>query len=136
MNPPDMTMAAVKMTLALVLVLALVWGAYRWTRRSLPMGQSGGKGRMIKVLANHYLGVKKTITVVEVPGSVLVLGISADRVNLLSRIDDPEVLADLRKSPAEGSPLRSFRDQLQRLTGNPGARMKTGRTEPTIERTP
>ena len=126
MNQPDMTMAAIKMILALIFVLALVWGAYRWTRRTLPATQAGGKGRLIKVLANHYLGVKKTITLVEIPGSVLVLGVSSDRVNLLSRIEDPDVLADIRKTTAETAPLRSFRDQLQRLTKGPGAKLKKG----------
>ncbi len=129
MNQPDMTMAALKMILALVFILGLIWGAYRWTRRTLPAGQAGGKGRLIKVLANHYLGVKKAITVVEVPGSVLVLGVSADRVNLLSRIEDPEILATIRKESAQPAPLRSFRDQLQRLTRGAALPQESGCTD-------
>lgn len=136
MSQPDMTLAAVKMVLALIFVLGLVWGAYRWTRRNLPAGQAGGKGRLIKVLANHYLGVKKAITVVEVPGSVLVLGVSADRVNLLSRIEDPEMLATIRKSVGQAAPLRGFRDHLQRLTRNTGMPHESGCAEAPGEQAP
>jgi flagellar protein FliO/FliZ len=116
MNSPDLTMATVKMVLALVAILAVFWGAYRWSRGSFSMGQGGfNKGRMIRVLANHYLGMKKSISVVEVPGAVLVLGISADRVNLLSRIDDPETIAALHLQSDPGA-APNFRDQLHRIS--------------------
>jgi flagellar protein FliO/FliZ len=135
MNQPEITMAAVKMILSLLIVLGLLWAVYRWTRRSLSMGQGGSSGRLIKILANHYLGMKKAITVVEVPGAVLVLGISADRVNLLSRIDDPEVLAAVQKTTGEATPARRFRDQLQRLTGVSPAKLDAEPNESTAGQT-
>jgi flagellar protein FliO/FliZ len=45
-------------------------------------------GKRIHVLESHYMGVKKTISLVQVPGKVLVLGISGDRINLLDTLDD------------------------------------------------
>lgn len=113
---PDLTMAAVKMVLSLGLVLTILWLIYRWTRRTLPAGAAGAKGQLIKVLGSRYLGVKKSITVVKVPGSVLVLGIGNDRINLLTRIDDPEILASIEEDRSVQSGKREgFRDQLQRM---------------------
>jgi len=112
---PDLTMAAVKMVLSLGLVLAVLWLAYRWTRRSLPAGAAGSKGQLIKVLGSRYLGVKKSITVVQVPGTVLVLGIGSDRINLLTRIDDPELLASMSKTTSNDEKSEGFKEQLQRM---------------------
>ncbi len=115
---PDLTLATVKMVLSLALVLAILWGIHRWSRRSLAVGTGVPKGgRWIKVLGNHYLGPKKSITVVQVPGTVLVLGVGTDQVNLLTKIDDPEVLAELAGQD-EVKTGRSFREQLQRVTRN------------------
>jgi flagellar biogenesis protein FliO len=70
---------------------------------------------LIRVLGSHYLGVKKTISIVQVPGSILVLGISADRINLLERIDDPSLLEELCQHE-ESKPGLSFKDHLQRFS--------------------
>lgn len=84
---PDMLTAGLKMIASLGLVLAvilgLLYGIRRLTRQ--PMGRPGGK--RIEVLESHFLGVKKTISLVRVPGKVLVLGISGDRINLLDALD-------------------------------------------------
>lgn len=113
---PDLTLAAVKMVLSLAVILAILWAVHRWSRRSMTTGAGPAKGRWVKVLGNHYLGPKKSIAVVQVPGTVLVLGVGTDQVNLLTRIDDPEVLAQVA-GQEEVSTGRSFREQLQRLTG-------------------
>lgn len=111
---PEMTAAALKMLLSLGIVLALVWGLYRLARRNGPAIQAGAKGKLIHVLANHYLGVKKSIAVVQVPGAILVLGIGAEQVNLLSRVDDPAVLAEFQPNDVTSN-KSTFRSQLQRL---------------------
>ena len=112
---PDLTTAAVKMVLSLLVVLALLWGLYRWARHALP---GGGKGSMIKVLASHYLGTKKSIAIVQVPGQILVLGIGAEQINLLSRIDDPEVVAEMAFPANPANRAGGFRQQLQRMTSS------------------
>ena len=114
-HAPDLTMAAIKMVLSLGLALTILWLVYRWTRRSLPAGAAAGKGQLIKVLGSRYLGVKKSIAVVQVPGTVLVLGLGGDRINLLTQIDDPEVLASLSDTPAQYAKREGFKEQLQRM---------------------
>ena len=52
---------------------------------------TSGKGRskkMIEVISNHHLGPKKSIAVVRVAGNMLVLGITDDAINLITRISD------------------------------------------------
>ncbi len=116
-TPPDLTTAALKMVLSLGFVLAILWGLCHLARRRLPFGQNGPKGRLIQVLESQYVGAKKSIAVVQVPGSILVLGIGADGVNLLTCIDDPDVMAGLKsKSSPNLKTVPSFKDQLGRLT--------------------
>ena len=113
---PDLTVAALKMVLSLGLVLGVLWLAYRWARRSLPAGATGARGRLIRVLGSQYLGVKKSIAVVQVPGTILVLGIGSEQINLLTQIDDPELLTSLSSaSEREGKGAVSFKEQLQRM---------------------
>lgn len=113
---PDMTTAAVKMMLSLGLVLAIVWGLYRVAKKRLPMVNGGGKGRLIQVVENHCLGVKKHITLVKVPGTVLVLGLGGDKVSLLARIDDPAVLQHIDNARPVTKPVLNFKAQLHRFT--------------------
>ena len=38
------------------------------------------------------MGVKKSVTMVEVPGAVLVLGVTNDHIRLLTKIEDESLL--------------------------------------------
>ena len=92
---PDMIAAGLKMIaslgVVLAMILALLYGVRKLT--SQRMGAAGGK--RIQVLESHYMGVKKTISLVRVPGKVLVLGISGDRINLLDTLDDDVVQQEM-----------------------------------------
>lgn len=112
----DLSMVTLKMVLSLAFVLAIIWGLYRAAKKKLPMVQNNGQGRQMRVLENQYLGIKKTITMVQVPGAILVLGISQDRVNLLTQIDDPAIINGITSRVDNQRSILSFRDQFQRLT--------------------
>ncbi|MGD9008311.1 MAG: flagellar biosynthetic protein FliO [Desulfobacteraceae bacterium] len=114
---PDLTMATLKMVLSLAVVLALVWGLSRLAKKKLPMANGGGKTGLIQVLESQYLGIKKSVTLVKVPGSVLVLGVSPDRVSLLSKIEEPELLSGVEADIKAQQTGLSFRAQLRRFTG-------------------
>lgn len=85
---PDMLTAGLKMFASLGVVLAMIlfllYGMKKLTRQRM----SGVGGRRIHVLESQYLGVKKTISLVHIPGKVLVLGISGDRIRLLDTLDE------------------------------------------------
>lgn len=121
---PDITTATIKMVFSLGLILALVWGLYRLAKKNLPMVNNGGRGRLIQVVESHCIGVKKHIAMVKVPGSVLVLGIGSDKMSLLSKIEDPEVVQSIEAAQRQSGQALSFKDHLRRLTGKHGFKVQ------------
>ena len=112
---PDMMATTLKMLAALALVLAGLGVFFYISKRVMRKDMGAPGGKMIRVLASQYIGVKKNISLVEVPGAVLVLGIAGDNIRLLIRIDDPTVLEQIHTSAAE-SGFASFSDHLNKLT--------------------
>jgi len=112
--PPDLISSALKMFIVLGILLGGLVIALYFTKRIMRRtGQS--KGKMIKVLANSYVGVKKSISLVEVPGSVLVLGITNDNINLLAKIDDVEIVDKVTRSENDKMSW-SFSDHIQKIS--------------------
>ena len=113
-TPPDMLTAALQMTASLGVVLGLIllllYGVRKLSRNRI--GTSGSK--RIRVIENHYLGVKKSICMVGIPGKVLVLGVSADRIQLLDTLDEtvcPEIA--VKDEPRQFGPM--LVERLQRF---------------------
>lgn len=101
---------------ALVLIVGGLIFLNHYVRRQLHAGGRRDGQRRVRVLETAHLGVKKSISMVHVPGAVLVLGVTADRISLLERIDDPD--GDLTEvaRPTGKAPARSFQDHLRQLT--------------------
>jgi flagellar biosynthetic protein FliO len=89
---PELAESFVKMVGALCLVLLLIALLYLAARRFFHKGSLGTGKNPIRLLASLYLGGKKYISLVQVPGKVLVLGIAPDRISLLETIDDEKLL--------------------------------------------
>lgn len=53
-----------------------------------------GRGKMIEVVATHFLGPKKSIAVVRVKGRLLLVGISSDSINLITELGDEDEIED------------------------------------------
>ncbi len=66
---------------AVAAVVALGLAAHRWTRRT-----AGGAGEAIRVVTSRYLGAKRFLTLVEVDGERLLLGLAGDQVSLVARL--------------------------------------------------
>jgi flagellar protein FliO/FliZ len=115
MNPgPDMTATALTMMAALAVLLGGLWLVLHAVRRFSARGGAGTGRKTVRVLASAYVGVKKNVTLVAVPGSVLVLGVTQDRISLLQTIEDKGLRAQITGTDAAGPPP-SFTSQLQRL---------------------
>jgi flagellar protein FliO/FliZ len=99
---------------ALAAVLGGLFVVVYFARRFLQRKGPASRDRLIRVLASHYIGVKKAVMLVEVPGAVLVLGVAGDRMQLLTRIDDPAILERIRSREPQVVP--SFAEHLGRLT--------------------
>jgi flagellar protein FliO/FliZ len=107
---PDILTAGLKMIaslgVVLVMILTLLYGLRKLTRQR--MGTGGGK--QIQVLESHYMGVKKTISLVHVPGKVLVVGVAGDRINLLDTLDEDDVLSRIASDETQSfGPILSQR---------------------------
>lgn len=111
---PDAMASTLQMLTALAVVLGGLFVVVYFVKRYLRKDVGGAANPLIRVIANQYIGVKKNIALVEVPGTVLVLGISNDRISLLTKIEEQGVLDSIRAETSR--PLPSFSDHLQRLT--------------------
>jgi len=110
---PELVPAVLKMMAALAMVVGGLFVMVHFTRRyRRPAGRTVRR-QMMRVVASQAIGAKKSVTLVDVPDCVLVLGVSPDRIQLLSRIEDPETLSRVRAY--EGAAGGSFHDQLARL---------------------
>ena len=111
---PNMISTALQMLTALGLVLGGLVVLFYILKRFIRRDGGGPNRQLIKVIANQYIGVKKNIALVEIPGSILVLGVSSDHISLLTKIEDRVVMDGIRQGTSGNEP--SFSDHLQRLT--------------------
>jgi flagellar protein FliO/FliZ len=112
---PDIVSTALQMLTALGFVLGGLLVVFYFMKRFLKKDVGSSKGQLIKVIASQYIGIKKNISLVEIPGSILVVGVSNDNISLLTKIEDKVVLDVLRQKSSRITP--SFSDHLQRLSG-------------------
>ncbi|MDP4727185.1 MAG: flagellar biosynthetic protein FliO, partial [Desulfobacterales bacterium] len=84
-----------------------------WFFKRFVQTRAGGvNNRLIRVLASTAIGLKKNITLVDVPGAILILGVTGDRISLLARIEDPETMRKIR-GEIPSKPVIPFGEQLQ-----------------------
>ena len=89
-EPPSMGSAMLQMGWALLVVVGLILAIYGLAKKRLFLGKIGGSA--IKVIELRPLMPKSTLALVEVRGKEYLLGISADRIQLLA--DFPESAGD------------------------------------------
>ena len=112
---PELLASAFKMLAALAVVLGGLFVVALIAKRYVGLRGGHSKNRLIRVLANSQLGVKKSIALVEVPGAVLVVGITNDNIRLLSQIENKDTVQQLTES-GDNRTAHSFSDYLQRFT--------------------
>ena len=113
---------ALKMLSALAVVLAGLLSIIFFTKRMIANSVGGSGDKLISILASNYIGVKKSISLVRVPGALLVLGISNDNIRLLTKIEDQKLL-DKFKELENHKPAVSFTEQLHKFS----LRLRAGR---------
>jgi len=111
---PDALSSTLQMLTALAVVLGGLLVVFYLVKRFLRKDAGGLGNPLIRVIASQYIGVKKNIAMVEIPGTVLVLGVSNDNISLLTKIEDPSIVEAIRQDTSRLAP--SFSDHLQRLT--------------------
>jgi len=102
---PSMTAMFIKMiaslSLVLSLVFALAWVAKRYLGRfnAIP-----GYSNAVRVLTTGSIGAKKQVSVVDIAGEILILGITDDKITLLSNVSEKESIDRIRSLTAGTRP--------------------------------
>ena len=122
-SSPDMVSGAFQMLTALGIVLGGLFLIFYFMKRYLKRDIGGSSGQLIQVIASQYIGVKKSIALVKVPGTILVIGVSNDNISMLTKIEDKANIEAIQQEASGMTP--SFSDHLQRLT----ARFKSAKTD-------
>lgn len=105
-TPPSLTAAAFRMVLGLGGILAVVVaGGYGVRRFLLERPLLGKRDPMMRVLGRVSLTPKAGVALVEVPGKILVLGMTGQSITVLS-----DLPASALPSPAEASPKAAEED--------------------------
>ncbi|MDY6971184.1 MAG: flagellar biosynthetic protein FliO [Thermodesulfobacteriota bacterium] len=99
---PDLISTGLKMLSALVIILGGLLILFYLMKGFSRKRAAGAKKPLVRVLANCYLGVKKNISLVEIPAAILVLGVTNDRISLLAKIDNEEIVNKLKTFEDEG----------------------------------
>ncbi len=118
---PDMMAGSLQMLAALLVVLAAVILAAWLARRFLRPRGTSGQGGLMQIVASQYLGPKKSVLLLEVPGAVLVLGVAGDGIRLLDKIVDRQLLERMTAKGGE-NPSPGFMAQLSRVKKHMQAR--------------
>jgi flagellar biosynthetic protein FliO len=87
---PDIFEAAMRMFSSLGLVLAIIIGFSYGLRHFAQRGFEGKKNQLIQVMETRSLGGKKSIAIVKVAEAVLIVGITGERLTLLTRLEKDE----------------------------------------------
>ena len=103
-----------KTLIALLVLLALFILLSITVKRLANRQGLAGRSKLISILGSSYLGVKKSVSLVEIPGAVLVLGVTAERINLLHCIDDRETI-DALKREKRSDDTHTFPAQLKTM---------------------
>lgn len=105
-----------KMLFALAIVLGLLIGVMYLMKNFMQRSTSTADNQsLINVISSRYLGPKSSIILVEVPGQVIVVGISGQQMTPLARIDDPAALAKIKTQPRPTLPSPLVGDKIAKL---------------------
>ena len=111
---PDVVSTTLQMFAALGIVLGGLLVVFYFMKRFLRRDTGSSSQQLIRVVANQYVGIKKNIALVEIPGAVLVVGISNDNISMLTKIEDKTILDGIQREPSRNT--IPFADHLQKLT--------------------
>jgi flagellar biosynthetic protein FliO len=112
----SVTSAFIRVVVALVVVLGVIAGLAYLLRRMSPRFQNTSDG-VVRVLAQVPLGPSQFLSVVDIAGTVVVLGVTDHNVTALSEVEDAATANQLRENASRGlrAPLSgSFKQWLRR----------------------
>lgn len=97
----------------LLIVMGLIGSAYWAAKRYLPAARSAECG-MLNIVARTNVSPKQTLALIQLSRRFVLLGITADRIEPLCSITDPNEVAELalKLGTGQGSPTFAFSEAL------------------------
>ncbi len=118
----------IKMVSALAVVLGIMIGGTYFIRRFfLPATPDTGAEAPINVVATRYLGPKSSIMLIDVLGSVIVVGVANNQMSFLTSITDPAAVEKLKGLGRKDREFRSLMDNLAKYRQRLTARHRAGK---------
>ncbi|MCK5423686.1 MAG: flagellar biosynthetic protein FliO [Deltaproteobacteria bacterium] len=113
-SQPDFYSTAIRTFSILFILLAVILIGSYLAKRFWPKG-SGlmGSNQWIKVIATSYIAPKKTISLVEVAGEMLVLGLTDSQITMLTKINDEHRISHIKKCQEKNNVKSPFYQQLK-----------------------
>lgn len=111
---PDLTITALKMVLALIAILLAMLLVYFFSKKFSFSSIKKEKEGYIRIIENKYLGLKKSLYLVEIPGSILVLGVSNDNISYLTEIHNEKILKNCKNENIKKN--QSFSGYIQKFS--------------------
>ncbi|MBW2663902.1 MAG: flagellar biosynthetic protein FliO [Deltaproteobacteria bacterium] len=116
MNSPELFPSLLKIISALAVTVGVMIVVAYLFKKIVQKGEGTiNGGELIKILSAKYIGPKSSIMLIDVLGSIMVIGISNSRISLLTEILDSESLEQLKDIREEKVKNASFPDHLKRL---------------------
>ena len=92
---PEFVNTLIKMLMFLLLMAGGAAAVLYLLKRVAKSTGHGANQQLISVLSTKPIAPKKSISLIQVPGSVLVVGIAGETLSLLTRIEDRELVEEL-----------------------------------------
>ena len=93
-----------KFTGALFIVIPLIWLVLYFYSKSAGASSTRDKAELMNVVTTLPLGPKKMVSVVNIAGQYLVLGVGPESINYLTSIDDAKALERIKQSAVKSAP--------------------------------
>ncbi len=94
----DIVSSGIKILFSLVIVLAGLLVLFYAVKRMLKNNTGGfNGGNVVKVLGSTCIGFKRYISLIDIPGCILVIGICGDSMSLLAKIEDRDLINQVRE---------------------------------------
>lgn len=120
-RPPEIGfLAFVRLFVALIIILGMIYAAVYvmrrfWARQTTQPSSSN----LFSVLGRLHLGPKKAIYMIEIPGRILIIGVTESRMEMLGEITDQDEIELIKSSAGDITPL-PFLSHLKRWSNRIG----------------
>ncbi len=94
-NDPEFINTLLKMVVFLLLMAGGAAAVLYFFKRVAKSTGHEAKQQLISVLSTKLIAPKKSVSLIHVPGAVLVVGIAGDTLSLLTKIEDRELVDEV-----------------------------------------